>query len=77
MYVKSQYEDAIREDNNLVSNYQESKKVPHGLLKIGYSYQELGKAEEAKLWYTDVRQRFPGTTASRLADDRLKHINDS
>jgi len=77
LYVKRQYEDAIKEYNNLVSNYPESQKVPHGLLKIGYSYQELGQADEAKLWYTDVRQRFPGTTASRLADDRLKHINDS
>ena len=77
LYVKRQYEDAIREYNNLVSNYPDSQKVPHGLLKIGYSYQELGKADEAKLWYTDVRQRFPGTTASRLADDRLKNINDS
>ncbi len=77
LYVKRQYEDAIREYSNLVSNYPDSQKVPHGLLKIGYSYQELGKADEAKLWYTDLRQRFPGTTASRLADDRLKHINDS
>ena len=77
LYVKRQYEDAIREYNNLVSNYPDSQKVPHGLLKIGYSYQELGKADTAKLWYTDVRQRFPGTTASRLADDRLKNINDS
>ncbi len=77
LYVKRQYEDAIKEYNNLVSNYPESQKVPHGLLKIGYSYQELGKADEAKLWYTDVKQRFPGTTASRLANDRLKHMNDS
>jgi len=76
LYVKRQYEDAIREYNNLVSNYPDSPKVPHGLLKIGYSYQELDKAYEAKRWYTVVRQRFPGTTASRLADDRLKHIND-
>jgi len=77
LYVKRQYEDAIKEYNNLVANYPESQKVPHGLLKIGYSYQELGKADEAKLWYTDVKQRFPGTTASRLANDRLKHMNDS
>jgi tol-pal system protein YbgF len=77
LYVKRQYEDAIKEYNILLANYPESQKVPHGLLKIGYSYQELGKADEAKLWYTDVRQRFPGTTASRLANDRLKHINDS
>ena len=62
---------------DLVSNYPDSQKVPHGLLKIGYSYQELGEADTAKLWYTDVRQRFPGTTASRLAHDRLKNINDS
>ena len=77
LYVKRQYEDAIKEYNNLVTNYPDSQKVPHGLLKIGYSYQELGKPDEAKLWYTDVKQRFPGTTASRLANDRLKHINDS
>ena len=77
LYVKRQYEDAIKEYSNLVSNYPESQKVPHGLLKIGYSYQELGKMDEARLWYTDVRQRFPGTTASRLANDRLKHIDDS
>jgi tol-pal system protein YbgF len=76
LYVKRQYEDAIKEYNNLVSNYPDSQKVPHGLLKIGYSYQELGKPDEAKLWYTDVKQRFPGTTASRLANDRLKQIND-
>ena len=77
MYVKRQYENAIREYNNLVSNYPDSQKVPHGLLKIGYSYQELGNTDTAKLWYTDLRQRFPGTTASRLAEDRLKNINDS
>ncbi len=77
LYVKRQYEDAIREYNNLVTHYPDSQKVPHGLLKIGYSYQEMGKTDEAKLWYTEVRQRFPGTTASRLANDRLKHINNS
>lgn len=77
LYVKRQYENAIREYNNLVSNYPDSQKVPHGLLKIGYSYQELGNIDTAKLWYTDLRQRFPGTTASRLAEDRLKNINDS
>jgi len=77
LYVKRQYEEAIKQYNNLVTNYPDSQKVPHGLLKIGYSYQELGMADEAKLWYTDVQQRFPGTTASRLADNRLKHINDS
>lgn len=77
MYVKRQYKNAIREYNNLVSNYPDSQKVPHGLLKIGYSYQELGNTDTAKLWYIDLRQRFPGTTASRLAEDSLKNINDS
>ena len=77
LYVKRQYEDAIKEYNNLVSNYPKSQKVPLGLLKIAYSYQELGKTDEAKLWYTDIKQRFPGTKESRLASDRLNHINDS
>lgn len=77
LYVKRQYEDAIREYKNLVSSYPDFQKVPQGLLKIGYSYQELGEFDTAKLWYIDVRQRFPGTTESRLADNRLKHMNDS
>ncbi len=76
LYVKHLYEDAIREYNNLLSNYPESEKVSHSLLKIGYSYQALNKISEAKLWYNDLRQRFPNTTASRLANHRLRNIND-
>lgn len=77
LYVKRQYKDAIREYKYLLANYPNSPKVSHGFLKIGFSYQELGMVDEAKLWYNNVKKRFPGTTASRLASDRLKHINGS
>ena len=77
LYVKRQYKEAIKEYNNLAANYPDSQKVPEGLLKIGHSYRKLGQADQARLWYIDVRQRFPGTTVSRLASDNLKNIDGS
>lgn len=76
-YVTRQYEPALAEYDRLVSQYPESQKLPDALLKIGYSQQELGRLDEAKHTLAEVAQRFPGTTAARLAEDRLASIRGS
>lgn len=76
LYVKRQYENAITEYKKLIDNYPDSLKIAQSLLKVGYSYQEIGKTDLAKHWYVDVKKRFPGTTSSRLAEERLKRVND-
>ena len=74
-YVMQKYDIAINEYQTLLRTYPDSKKVSHALLKIGYSYAELGNATDAKKTLTEVLQQYPGTTAARLADERLRKIN--
>lgn len=74
-YVMAKYDLAINEYQNLLNNFPESKKVSHALLKIGYSYDALGNAADAEKTLTEVMKQYPGTTAARLADERLRKIN--
>ena len=74
-YVTRRYEEAIIAYSKLVSLYPKSQKVTHSLLKMGYSYQELGQLDEAKKTLNNLKEYYPGTTAARLADDRLRQIS--
>jgi tol-pal system protein YbgF len=76
-YVKQNYEIAINEYQALLSTYPDSQKVSHALLKIGYSYAELGNAADAKKTLKEVKTQYPGTTAARLADERLRKIGSA
>lgn len=73
-YVTRQFEQALEEYYKLVSNFPQSQKYTHALLKIGYSYHELGRIDEAKKYLQTLTQQYPGTTASRLAEERLRSI---
>ncbi len=73
-YVAHEYQPAIAEYNKLVQNYPESQKLTHAMLKIGYSYHELGQLAEAKTSLETLRVRYPGTTAAQLAEERLQRI---
>ncbi|MEM6998266.1 MAG: tol-pal system protein YbgF [Pseudomonadota bacterium] len=76
-YVMQKYELAINEYQALLNTFPDSKKVSHALLKIGYSYAELGNAADAKKTLTEVKTLYPGTTAARLADERLRKIGSA
>jgi tol-pal system protein YbgF len=73
-YVTRQFDQALVEYNALLNNYPDSKKLTHSLLKIGFCYHELGQTEEALSRLEKLKQEYPGTTAARLADERLKKI---
>ena len=73
-YVMQKYELAINEYQALLNTFPNSKKVSHALLKIGYSYAELGNAADATKTLNKVKSQYPGTTAARLADERLRKI---
>ena len=74
-YVMQKYDIAINEYQTLLNTFPDSKKVSHALLKIGYSYAELGNASDAEKTLTEVMKQYPGTTAARLADERLRKIS--
>jgi tol-pal system protein YbgF len=73
-YVTHQYQPAISEYTKLVERYPESQKLTHALLKIGYSHHELRQLDQARTSLESLRVRYPGTTAARLADERLQRI---
>jgi len=73
-YVMQNYEIAINEYQALLNTYPDSQKTSHALLKIGYSYVELGNLVEAKKTLKEVIRQYPDTTASILADERLRKI---
>ena len=62
------------EYRKLIEVYPESKKRSHAMLKIGYSYHELGEVEKARAVLEDLRNEFSGTTAARLAEERVQRI---
>ncbi|MGR8947633.1 MAG: tol-pal system protein YbgF [Gammaproteobacteria bacterium] len=74
-FVKQEYLTAIEEYRKLIVNYPNSKKQSHALLKIGYSFQRLGELEKARAVLQDLQTRYPGSTASRLAAERLQQIS--
>ena len=74
-YVMQRYDTAINEYQALLNTYPDSQKVSHALLKIGYSFTELGNIADAKKILKDVVRKYPDTTASRLAKERLRKIN--
>jgi len=74
-YVTRDFEPALKEYKKLVDQYPDSQKMTHGLLKIGYTLHELGRLDEARQQLQDLIEKYPGTTASRLAEERLQRIN--
>lgn len=72
-YVKREFEPALVEYRKLIDTYPASKKRSHAMLKIGYSYHELGQVDQARAVLEDLRNRYAGTTAARLAEERI-HI---
>ena len=76
-YVLQKYELAINEYQALINTFPNSKKASHALLKIGYSYAELRNTDDAKKTLEEVKTQYPGTTAARLADDRLRKIGSA
>jgi len=73
-YVQREFEPAIAEYRKLIENYPASKKQSHAMLKMGYSYDELGQADQARAVLEDLRRRYAGTTAARLADERIQRM---
>jgi tol-pal system protein YbgF len=76
-YVKRDYESALIEYQKLIELYPASKKQSHAMLKIGYSYYELGQYDQARAVLEDLRNRYAGSTAARLAEERITILANS
>lgn len=75
-YVTDRFEDALIQFQIVISGYPRSRKLPDALLKIGYSNYELARWDAARAALEQVRDDHADSTAARLADQRLKRMDD-
>jgi TolA-binding protein len=54
-----------------VNNYPSSPKVPDALLKVGFTYHELGDRSRARETLNQVVTRYPNTDTAKKAEERL------
>ena len=73
-YVTRQFQPALVEFQKLAENYPASSKLTHAMLKMGYIYDEMGQAEEARKTLHQLTVSHPKTTAARLASERLRRM---
>ena len=75
-YVTQKFPEALKAFEIVVRQYPNSRKVPDAVLKIGYCNYELKRWDVAKQALGKVQRDYPDTTAARLAEQRLKRMED-
>jgi tol-pal system protein YbgF len=73
-YVTRDFDQAMATFSKLVEFYPQSPKVPDTRLKIGFIHYENKDWPAARQELSMVVNDYPGTTAARLASDRLKRM---
>ena len=73
-YVTRDFDRALATFQGLTENYPNSPKASDSFLKTGYIYYEKKDWPAARLALEEVVNGYPGTTAARLAEDRLQRM---
>jgi tol-pal system protein YbgF len=75
-YVTDKFEDALSQFQIVIDDYPRSRKVPDALLKVGYCNYELQRFDAAREALSTVQAEASDTTAARLAEQRLKRMEE-
>ncbi len=73
-YSQKKFEEAIGQFNDLILAYPQGDKVPAAYLKKGFAFMEIGKKEEAAAAFKLLAAKFPLAEETRLAQDKLKEL---
>lgn len=73
-YVTRRFEQSLNEFQRLLDKYPDSGKRADAWLKMGYIYYELNNDAEARARLGQVATQYAGTTAARLAEERLRRM---
>jgi tol-pal system protein YbgF len=75
-YVTDRFEQALSQFVVVINDYPRSRKVPDALLKTGYCNYELERWDDARTALLRVQEEYSDTTAARLAEQRIKRMQD-
>jgi tol-pal system protein YbgF len=73
-YVTHDLDSAATSFRTVTQKWPNSRKTPDALLKLGYTQIDQKKVSEGKATLNDVAQKYPGTDAARLANERLQRL---
>ena len=73
-YVTRDFPASMEQFQSLLAQFPQSPKAAGAQLKIGFIHHELGQMDEARQALAILVERYPKTTAARLARDRLKRL---
>ena len=74
LFSQDKFSEALDIFNEIIVEYPGSEKMMESILKSGFSYQELGDLSSAEAIFMRVIREYPNSSASSLAEERLKKI---
>jgi tol-pal system protein YbgF len=72
--VKSQFDQAKDAFTIVAANFPNHSKAPDALFKLGVTYHQMGDEAKAKSYLNEVVNKYPDSSASRLATEYLKKL---
>jgi tol-pal system protein YbgF len=73
-YVQGKYRDAVSAYDRVISDYQNSAKVPDAYFKRGLAFNALGQTDRARESWEFAAKNFPNTDGGRLSQQRLDQL---
>ncbi len=73
-YAQRDFKAAIENYQALISRFPNSPKLAEAMLKVGYSFFELGDLKQSETTLQQLVARYPGTTEARQAQNLLQKI---
>jgi len=73
-YSMEKYKEAIREFEQLNTDFSASEKRPGALYKMARSYEELGQKNDAITTFQKLVDEYPGTLEAEQAKEKLNEL---
>ena len=70
LFLRGQYVDAVAELQKILELHGEGEKADDAYFRIGEAFDAMGKCAEARVFYKEVKKRFP--TSKRVAEVNKK-----
>ena len=73
-FLEKHYEEAIKAYQQVVDKYPKGGKTAAALLDQGMGWQQMGETTMARIIYTRLVEKFPGTVQAQTAEKKLQQM---
>ncbi|MGA3115583.1 MAG: tol-pal system protein YbgF [Syntrophobacteraceae bacterium] len=73
-FLEKHYEEAIKAYQQVVDKYPKGGKTASALLKQATGWQQMGETTMARIIYTRLVEKFPGTAQAQAAEKKLQQM---